>query len=342
MPNCCTNCFNDKGLKAFISSRANFGRCGYCFSSEVPIIKPEELSSRIEFLLLVLKEDNEGVSAAELLNQKFTLINLNTENSQQLLSDIIQENLADKKYVCAYNDTSPETNWTEFKKELVSNNRYFPTHSIYLELFQKQDSPLYGMFFKVLEELMFEVQENEAFYRARLSDLPLPLHKMGAPPSELASAGRANPAGISYLYLAENADTSLAEVRPYNSCAATIATFNPVTPSKLLDLTAPRNCISPSRYDESEFGYLLTCIELLETFANELAKPIKPERAIVDYVPTQFLCEYIKSLGIFKGIVFTSSFGTGKNYVIFDPEDFYPIQVNHGNVTVHCTLHQQQ
>jgi hypothetical protein len=83
---------------------------------------------------------------------------------------------------------------------------------------------------------------------------------------------------------------------------------------------------------------LLTCIELLETFAYELAQPIKPERAIIDYVPTQFLCEYIKSLGGFKGIIFNSSFGTGNNYVVFEPSDFVSTSIRHGFVNVRCSL----
>ncbi|TON78738.1 hypothetical protein CGH49_24405 [Vibrio parahaemolyticus] len=39
-------------------------------------------------------------------------------------------------------------------------------------------------------------------------------------------------------------------------------------------------------------------------------------------MPTQFLCEYFKSLGTYDGIIFNSSFGKGKNYVFFDRDKF--------------------
>jgi hypothetical protein len=338
MPNCCSNCFNDSGLKSYIFKTGNLGRCGYCFNESVHIIPPQELSNRVEFIMLILEEKPEGDSASEVLEKTFEFINPEIENPLMLLSEIIGEDLSDKKYSCTYDSAEAQENWVSFKQELVSKNRYFPTHSIYLELFQKKESLLSGMFFRVLDELVFEVQKNEELFRARLSDARLDLDNMGAPPSTLATAGRANPAGISYLYLAKNEDTAIAEVRPYNSCGVSIASFSSIAPIKFLNLTSPRKSISPSKYDESEYLHLLTCIELLETFAYELAQPIKPERAIIDYVPTQFLCEYIKSLGGFKGIIFNSSFGTGNNYVVFEPSDFVSTSIRHGFVNVRCSL----
>ncbi|WP_211222764.1 RES family NAD+ phosphorylase [Paludibacterium yongneupense] len=44
-------------------------------------------------------------------------------------------------------------------------------------------------------------------------DAPYPIDKMGAPPKQLATHGRANPTGIPYLYLGSHPATAIAEIR---------------------------------------------------------------------------------------------------------------------------------
>jgi len=52
------------------------------------------------------------------------------------------------------------------------------------------------------------------FYRARISDKDgLTKSEMGAPPQQLATAGRVNPEGISHLYLGSDKTTTLNEIR---------------------------------------------------------------------------------------------------------------------------------
>jgi RES domain-containing protein len=60
---------------------------------------------------------------------------------------------------------------------------------------------------------------------------------MGAPPSKKARAGRMNPAGISYLYLAFEQETALAEVIGSPPCTAIIAQFQTLHELRILDLT---------------------------------------------------------------------------------------------------------
>jgi len=45
-------------------------------------------------------------------------------------------------------------------------------------------------------------------------DRPFPADEMGAPPANKTTEGRVNPRGISYLYLATNPKTAVAEIRP--------------------------------------------------------------------------------------------------------------------------------
>ena len=73
-------------------------------------------------------------------------------------------------------------------------NRFFPQTEI-------DEERLRGL----LSHLLLGSDElNQIWYRARLQSMTEPFlrDEMGAPPKHLASQGRANPAGIPYLYLA--------------------------------------------------------------------------------------------------------------------------------------------
>ena len=51
---------------------------------------------------------------------------------------------------------------------------------------------------------------------------------------------------------------------------------------------------------------------------RDSSKPVLPNRTHLDYIPTQFICEFFKTVCGFHGLVFNSSFGNGKNIVLFD------------------------
>ena len=147
---------------------------------------------------------------------------------------------------------------------------------------------------------------------------------MGCPPCEIVTGGRANPLGIPYLYVADSLITCISEVRPSNSSGVYVAQITPVRELSVLDLTTPRIHCSASAFGEEQLSAVLGFLGLLELFSDELSKPIRPENSNLDYIPTQFLCEFIKSEAKFDGIVFNSSFGQGKNYVFFDGDSLTP------------------
>lgn len=74
------------------------------------------------------------------------------------------------------------------------------------------------------------------------------------------------------------------------------------------------------KYEEDEIEGILKCLNLLQQFSEELSKPVLPEKSHLDYIPTQFICEYLRSLDIYDGIIFKSSYGTGRNIVLFSEE----------------------
>lgn len=128
-----------------------------------------------------------------------------------------------------------------------------------------------------------------------------------APPSECAKEGRANPQGISYLYSSEDIKTAILEMRPQLQKMYNIATIEITKDAKLFDFT-----YSTDKLDTDEQTVLVDLHRISEEFSKpNFGNPI-------EYVPTQFVCEYIKKLG-FDGIKFRSAVSTtGTNVLLFD------------------------
>jgi len=58
-------------------------------------------------------------------------------------------------------------------------------------------------------------------------------------------------------------------------------------------------------------------IAFLERLGDELTRPVLPRGAAIDYLPSQYLCEFIKKVG-YDGVVYRSSVSEGINLALFD------------------------
>jgi RES domain len=88
--------------------------------------------------------------------------------------------------------------------------------------------------------------------------------------------------------------------------------------------------------DESEIGQLRSDIRFLERLGEELTKPVLPQGAAIDYVPSQYLCEFIKKCN-YRGVIYRSAVSDGINLALFTPELAKPgnvLQYNVGRMTV--------
>jgi hypothetical protein len=167
------------------------------------------------------------------------------------------------------------------------------------------------------------------WYRARIQsgESLFPISEMGAPPRRLAPHGRANPPGIPYLYLNSAQTGAVSELRPHTGQFACVATFEVPAPLHAVDLRDPRKLVSPFVLsDEREIGLLRVDIRFLERLGEELTRPILPQSAAIDYVPSQYLCEFIKKCG-YDGVVYRSSVSDGINLALFRPTQATPGEV---------------
>ena len=142
---------------------------------------------------------------------------------------------------------------------------------------------------------------------------------MGAPPKDKSKPGRANPHGIPFLYLASDKETALSEVRPWKKAKVSIATFLTNQQLKIIDLTGVDNIKSPFVFQ----GNLKKEIEkryFIKNLSSKLAKPVDPNNSNIEYIPTQFITEYIK-INNYDGIKYNSAMGPGNNIVLFDENE---------------------
>jgi hypothetical protein len=129
--------------------------------------------------------------------------------------------------------------------------------------------------------------------------------------NELINDGRANPCFIKYLYTSEQPYTALVEIRPYLNSKVSIAEIKVGKPLKLADFSYT----SYGKFDGFE-RYLIFLI------ISEFSKPSDSDRK--DYIATQCVTEFIKTMG-FDGIRFNSSLHEeGRNITIFNYDDCTP------------------
>ncbi len=132
----------------------------------------------------------------------------------------------------------------------------------------------------------------------------------------IKEGGRANPAGIAYFYVASDAATAMAEMRPWVAESISLALFETVKPLKIV------RCQPGSRTSLGRYLYSEHTSSEIEKFVwsdigHAFARPATREERQSAYIPTQVLAEAFKAEG-FDGVAYHSSLERGLNLVIFD------------------------
>ena len=221
--------------------------------------------------------------------------------------------------------------WDSFKNQVLTKTRY-------LFLAEPEDEfssgrpdyiPIASMLDAlgntcIKENLVTNVPAGTEFYRVRHASRKgsfTTFSEMGVPPIGVASAGRMNPAGISYLYLAYRKDTAEKEVLEWSKRWFT-AKYRSKVDISIIDFSVLPNVPSifePDLYESRHNRYFL------HAFINDLIAPVsKDGREHVDYVPTQIVSEYFRykfktesGEGI-KGVKYQSvKDDGGKNLAVF-------------------------
>jgi hypothetical protein len=142
---------------------------------------------------------------------------------------------------------------------------------------------------------------------------PYPPERMSPLPSR-AKEGRANPKGISYLYLATTEKTAVAEARPWVGSRLSVGQFNLQKDQRIVNCTSDKEGTtfyfsepSPRKREEAVW----------KNIDLAFSRPVTLSDDSVDYVPTQIIAEFFRDNGL-DGLGYRSSLGDGYNIVLFE------------------------
>ena len=316
----CADCVVDDALVKVVNDNLDSTKCDYCGKvSEDLIAAPfNDVMERIYDSICTEYADAQDINLPWVeggwmigeTDQGEIVFDVDPGWPEEFSEDIY-DSLGDDKYWVPHSggdwslvDPSGtlKTGWDSFKSQVLTETRY-------LFLTEPEDDgeagrPDYIPVSKMLDVLgsvttslglIIDIPTDSEFYRVRVSKDGTAFgnfEELGLPPHKSAGAGRMNPAGIPYFYLAKDSETAKAEVVYVDSIDYGEAVFVNTRPLKILDLTNtpnPPSFFEPDRYDERHQIYFI------DRFKDELTQPvIKDGREHVDYVPTQIVSEYFK------------------------------------------------
>lgn len=327
---CCIECFKDSALKTMISSVGKIGDCEICGTKNTFIYDTECDKYLEEYLdelldIYTCKDSLPKGYPKELLNnisvelyEKWGLFNIKPEKISEIIINICNEtykinpkiftelvgisDLYDKDYL-EKNCILKTHKWEEFLYSIKYTNRFHSDH-INIKILEM-----------LCESLSLELKKDTLLYRGRISNIDgFSKKEMGSPPANLVTAGRANSEGISCLYLADNVDTTIHEIRARDLDYISVGSFQLKKDIKIVDLTK-LDKLSPflDVYDPIWFA---TNINHLRKIESEIAKPLRRQDSVLDYLPTQYISDFVKHIG-YSGIKYKSTLSSGNNFAVF-------------------------
>ena len=206
-----------------------------------------------------------------------------------------------------------ELSWDKFIEEIKYENRYHIQAAFNLDILEN-----------ILKRHSIELSAEKTYYRARIADNKSGFEAklMYNPPREKAQAGRANPFGISYLYLSNDIQTTIFEKRVTKYDYVSIGEFISREKLNIINLRETTNYDPIILAENEELEEFLTQIPFLMRLENDLSMPYRKSDSELEYIPTQYISEFIKSIG-YDGVKYRSSLNPrGSNYAFFYPDKF--------------------
>ncbi|MDR0853635.1 MAG: RES family NAD+ phosphorylase [Clostridiales Family XIII bacterium] len=337
--NCCEKCFTDVELRNRISVLNKKGNCDYCGAEDVNIydVELDEQNMAEDFLELLDIYKHSSLLESKYPDEKLVSIPAELSSTWKIFSSEIVAEKIIKDLCQSFYDEFPEVidemsgipelcdetylndyavlkifSWSDFTKSIKENNRFHTNHinESILEIFCS-------------ERKIYKA--DEFLYRARISNHEMLTEKqMGAPKPRQATSGRANPEGISCLYLTSDVDTALNEVRAGVHDIVYVGKFIAKKDIEVVDL---KNIDRLSPFGNIDKTLHAVNRKSLARIANEIARPLRRNDSPLDYLPTQYISDFIKSKG-HSGIEYKSTMSSdGYNVAVFDESDYECIGV---------------
>ncbi len=340
-----SDCFADSELKSIIKSKKHSGFCDVLKARKDFIYDTEtdsELRDLIIDLINIYRVANEDVpqkSRVYLKDELITKWNIFAEECKPHSLDIIRAIISsDISFECESID-----------EQLFIQEIYIP--QLLNEDFVKNNSILYGgdwdnfcenikhvnryhakqfnssVFESFVTNLATSFNTKTQFYRARINKTN-DIYKesdMKMPPRDRTKPGRVSAESIPCFYLASDVETSICEVRAGAHDVVNVATF---VNSSILNVVDFRYLDKMSPFEVNDILVFYINKPVFLSIKKEIEKPLRSTENTVDYVPIQFLCDYIRSLN-YDGVIYGSTMNeNGFNISLFSDNDFVCKSIN--------------
>jgi RES domain-containing protein len=343
----CTQCVEDPALKQALRSQGRSGRCDYC-GRRGRVTAVEVLQEAVYATTWAYYHEPtdagvpwDGGFIIDPIEIEEVFYELGFEGHPNLLADIIDADMgngwvaaADGHWASAHDHQVMLGSWSIFADVIKHQTRFhfgLVRETSTAGPQEIEPGRMLGILGERLRTYIREIETGTHVYRVRVRGQketwkPSASH-LGAPPQEIACAGRMNPAGIPYLYTSFDQATAIRETGVSGATIGDVfmATFEVTEPLLVVDLT--RLPQAPSIFDIDRKGEREKVL-FARGFVNEISRPVRKNgREHIEYVPSQVVCEYLAQVfrprkGVrLGGLVFPSSVHDGgKNLVVF-PSD---------------------
>lgn len=332
---CCSSCFIDAEIKAVINGNNLIGSCDFCGSKNVNIYDFEkdhtiaELFDALFDIYTPIADLSDCFPRGQtdliknILCYNWDIFSLRPDCIYRLITALCSgrykeqpelfdspvgfRQSQDRDYL-VNNSILKHYCWDDFVEGIKRKNRF---HGDYVNT---------ERLFVFLKCAVKTHKAGEEFFRSRIcpDEKGYSRKEMGPPPDRKATGGRVNPTGISILYLSDSRDTTLYEIRAGVFDYITAGRFRLMHDIDVIDFTRIDR-ISPFigidyGFDFSQYAMN---IEHLKMIAQEIARPLRNDN-VLDYLPTQYISDYIRSKG-YAGIEYASTMcKNGTNLAVFD------------------------
>ena len=346
----CNECFKDVQIRSIIeginikSNRAK-GNCPICGKRNAFLYNTDEDNSLKDFFNeLIMIYTPQELLPADYPNSEVHMIADELKNEWNIFSDSVSpsniyeivKELSPNLYSDSANlfDTPvgvPEKydrlylkehsilrghNWDEFVDGIKHDNRF------HTQIVINDKLSTY------LSYLRKDYKKGKTMYRGRLcyGEKSFKPKEMGAPPKEYTREGRANSCGISRLYLADCEKTCIHEIRSGAFDIISIGRFMLKEDLTVIDFKQIDR-FSPFNGDFDFLEYLINK-PVLHKIDEEMGRAVRSSDNHLDYIPTQYLCDFIKTLEYeankkYSGVEYSSTLNPGGyNLAIFYPDLF--------------------
>lgn len=336
--NCCEKCFRDIHIRATISQLGQIGDCNFCDSKNgavcdvsvpsnpisekvIELVQIYSISDNVEAKPLKLALCNDwdifaiDTDAETILTLVKKLCASDYPDTSEIFDrNVLIEQLTDNDFLRKFSVVSGYS-WEKFSESIKHDNRF---HS---GIF---NADVFASFLSIIKNTY---TVGTKMYRARISTDSHGFTKdeMGAPPKGKRTAGRINPEGIGVLYMSTDKKTVLNEVRASTFDYITIGTFQAQSNIKVANLSGVGKT-SPFLYG-SDLEKFAANRKVFQEMATEFAKPLRRNDSPLEYIPTQYIAEFIKSQK-YDGVEYASTLNRGGyNVAVFNEDLFECVEV---------------